>query len=345
MSVRFRNALRRSVCGGREWARRNHHYNSNTTVRTREFSNSSTRRLQITSRSGVGIHYGFEKMDMETSVGVNGKRKITICKVTLYPECRRAGVAGDRRANSAGHTRDIEENSLWRKSPQVDRVVSCDMVKPKNKDSLQSFEPFRLSDSVSLSEGGKSFVTVGVQDSLPLEGVSFLLGNDIAGKLIVPDPVVCSEPLSVNQTADLEENFVGLFPSCAATRSKTKKGEDATSANLGSDLTSPALDDLFIESPTAKTDKSGVSSDIESMKPADVSANVQSVVDQVKDMSSLPVTKSILVEAQKSDPSLSSLFTKAVSENQSRNDPVCYYVKSDVLMRKFHSLDAPADET
>ncbi|KAK3876714.1 hypothetical protein Pcinc_018526 [Petrolisthes cinctipes] len=65
MSVRFRNALRRSVCGGRESARRNHHYNSNTTVRTREFSISSTRRLQITSRSGVGIHYGLEKMDME----------------------------------------------------------------------------------------------------------------------------------------------------------------------------------------------------------------------------------------------------------------------------------------
>ncbi|KAK3873518.1 hypothetical protein Pcinc_021486 [Petrolisthes cinctipes] len=51
MSVRFRNALRRSVCGGREWARRNHYYNPNTPVRTREFSNSSTRRLQITSRS------------------------------------------------------------------------------------------------------------------------------------------------------------------------------------------------------------------------------------------------------------------------------------------------------
>ncbi|KAK4304566.1 hypothetical protein Pmani_023446 [Petrolisthes manimaculis] len=72
MSVRFRNALRRSVCGGRDWARRNHHYNSNTAVRTREFSNSSTRRLQITNRSGVGIHYGFEKMDMEVLWTVDG---------------------------------------------------------------------------------------------------------------------------------------------------------------------------------------------------------------------------------------------------------------------------------
>ncbi|KAK3877957.1 hypothetical protein Pcinc_017359 [Petrolisthes cinctipes] len=66
MSVRFRNALRRSVCRGRDWARRKHHYNSNTTVRTREFADSSTTRLQqISSRSGVDISYGFEKMDME----------------------------------------------------------------------------------------------------------------------------------------------------------------------------------------------------------------------------------------------------------------------------------------
>ncbi|KAK3855107.1 hypothetical protein Pcinc_038468 [Petrolisthes cinctipes] len=71
MSVRFRNALRRSVCGGRDWARRKqHHYNnSNTTVKSREISNYSfTRRLQMPSTkiNDVGIHvYGFEKMDME----------------------------------------------------------------------------------------------------------------------------------------------------------------------------------------------------------------------------------------------------------------------------------------
>ncbi|KAK8389128.1 hypothetical protein O3P69_020837 [Scylla paramamosain] len=77
MSVRFRNALRRSLCGGRDWARRQQLYFSNTThghlqlsnnsnilLRTREFSLTSSRRFHETSNRN-GVHYGFENMDME----------------------------------------------------------------------------------------------------------------------------------------------------------------------------------------------------------------------------------------------------------------------------------------
>ncbi|XP_045135947.1 neuromedin-U receptor 2-like isoform X3 [Portunus trituberculatus] len=77
MSVRFRNALRRSLCGGRDWARRQQLYFSNTThghlqlsnnsnilLRTREFSLTSSRRFHETSNRN-GVHYGFEHMDME----------------------------------------------------------------------------------------------------------------------------------------------------------------------------------------------------------------------------------------------------------------------------------------
>nr|WOA03690.1 CHH family candidate receptor A2beta [Carcinus maenas] len=77
MSVRFRNALRRSLCGGRDWARRQQLYFSNTThghlqlsnnsnilLRTREFSLTSSRRFHDTSNRN-GVHYGFENMDME----------------------------------------------------------------------------------------------------------------------------------------------------------------------------------------------------------------------------------------------------------------------------------------
>ncbi|XP_076031947.1 uncharacterized protein LOC143019851 [Oratosquilla oratoria] len=41
-------------------------------------------------------------------------------------------------------------------------------------------------------------VLVGVGETLPVEGVSFLQGNDIAGKLIMPDPVVCTTLLEWN---------------------------------------------------------------------------------------------------------------------------------------------------
>ncbi|XP_050701006.1 neuromedin-U receptor 2-like isoform X2 [Eriocheir sinensis] len=77
MSIRFRNALRRSLCGGRDWARRQQLYFSNTThgqlqlsnnsnilLRTREYSLTSSRRLNETSNRN-GVHYGFENMDMD----------------------------------------------------------------------------------------------------------------------------------------------------------------------------------------------------------------------------------------------------------------------------------------
>lgn len=61
--------------------------------------------------------------------------------------------------------------------------------------------------------------TVGVKDSLPIEGVNFLLGNDLAGELVVPDPIVTVMPCSDNPTDSLEEEFLDLFPCCAVTRS------------------------------------------------------------------------------------------------------------------------------
>ena len=37
-------------------------------------------------------------------------------------------------------------------------------------------------------------VVVGVRPSLPVKGVSFILGNDLTGGKVVPNPVVCKEP-------------------------------------------------------------------------------------------------------------------------------------------------------
>ena len=52
--------------------------------------------------------------------------------------------------------------------------------------------------STDLASG---YFTVGVQDSLPVKGVSFLLGNDIAGNRVVPDLIVASSTSSSNNMA------------------------------------------------------------------------------------------------------------------------------------------------
>ena len=45
-------------------------------------------------------------------------------------------------------------------------------------------------------------VTVGILPSLPCEGISLLLGNDLAGGKVQPDPVVCDNPLTEIEQCD-----------------------------------------------------------------------------------------------------------------------------------------------
>nr|XP_053639379.1 neuromedin-U receptor 2-like [Cherax quadricarinatus] len=76
MSIRFRIAFRRSLCGGKEWARRQLYLstthahlhlsnNSNILNRTRELSTTSTRRVVDTCNRN-GINYVFEQMEIES---------------------------------------------------------------------------------------------------------------------------------------------------------------------------------------------------------------------------------------------------------------------------------------
>ena len=52
-------------------------------------------------------------------------------------------------------------------------------------------------------------MTVGVTPTLPqgLEGITLLLGNDVAGKRVVAEPYMTQKPSSINHTIELEEEF------------------------------------------------------------------------------------------------------------------------------------------
>lgn len=77
------------------------------------------------------------------------------------------------------------------------------------------------------------YVTVGVRNSLPANGVSFLLGNNIAGQQVVPDLVVGEASFTENPTKALEKDYPFLFPSCAVTRSmkQSLSSDDDLEAN------------------------------------------------------------------------------------------------------------------
>ena len=54
--------------------------------------------------------------------------------------------------------------------------------------------------------------------------------------------------------------------------------------------------------------------------------------------------KSLLISSQESDPTLSGVRERIVSESKAAVTRVCYYEKGGVLMRKWSPLDTPASE-
>ncbi|KAL1246553.1 hypothetical protein QQF64_034598 [Cirrhinus molitorella] len=71
-----------------------------------------------------------------------------------------------------------------------------------------------------------AFVEVGVRPILPVKGVSFILGNDLAGGKVVPSLEVVDTPLTDLMTDELFQKYPSAFPACAVTRAQAKKGEN-----------------------------------------------------------------------------------------------------------------------
>ncbi|KAJ8035328.1 hypothetical protein HOLleu_22514 [Holothuria leucospilota] len=252
-------------------------------------------------------------------------------------------------------------------------------------------------------------VIVGVRPTLPVKGVSLLLGNDLAGGKVVANAILTDKPCDYNNTEQLEKEFPNLFPACAVTRAMsqklamddnfkhpTSKSED-TVPKSGTSRESCKDDNL--EHPLSKNE--GMISEnkddklnhppskIEELVPKngttlpkeesesgkDSSENIHESEDSWYDLSqsfmtnfndsldceSPGPTHSEGVEQEKSkmsdtlhrdqlsvqqqhDEELQPLIAGALTEDESKDVPVCFYFKNNVLMRKWRPPDAPLDE-
>ena len=81
--------------------------------------------------------------------------------------------------------------------------------------------PHEVNIKSSLINGN---IVIGVRPSLPVEGISLILGNDLAGERVMVDPRVVEKPRDDEKTERLAEKFPGIFPASVVTRSiKAKK--------------------------------------------------------------------------------------------------------------------------
>ena len=68
-------------------------------------------------------------------------------------------------------------------------------------------------------------IKIGMRPSLPVEGISLILGNDLAGEKVMVDPRVVEKPRDDEKTERLAEKYPGIFPASVVTCSMKAKKE------------------------------------------------------------------------------------------------------------------------
>ena len=167
-----------------------------------------------------------------------------------------------------------------------------------------------------------------------------MLGNDLAGDKVVVDPLLTSTPC-VDQPPDpIEQEIPDLYPSFAVTRAMAKKAKQNNGMqdiSLADTLIGQSFNDEISNS--LSPSQSDIQTDFEIPRSnTDLSPSVSN--DQGHDQ----LSRSQLWKEQHSDPEISPLFERVLDENEMSQVPVCYYVKNDILMRKWRPPDVSADD-
>ena len=165
--------------------------------------------------------------------------------------------------------------------------------------------------------------------SLPLEGLSLILGNDLAGEKVMVDPRVVEKPRDDEKTERLAEKIPGIFPASVVTRSmKAKKGaiKEQGKEEIGlSGTFLEHIDDKF-ERNKEKAEKALVRNESRNVKgniPGKQEGERKSVI-----------SRQNLIEEQSHDKELLDLFKIALIPVEAENVSVGYLIKDNIFMRK-----------
>ena len=188
-------------------------------------------------------------------------------------------------------------------------------------------------------------VVVAVRPSLPVKGVSLILGNDLAGGKVQPDLQVISNTEQILCSRPTTDGVSDTFPACVVTRAAARRvqaqqncaptNQPDTGSDEGDDQAEDNLSiaqDVFdqaVESQSVLQDRGDQTDDDR---------------ETVQDAGNLPVSSRQLIADQESDQEVNQLAQFAVSEEEAGRQAQCFYLKSGVLMRKWRPRDAPADE-
>lgn len=153
---------------------------------------------------------------------------------------------------------------------------------------------------------------VAVCESLPVEGITFILGNDLTGNKILPVLEVTENARESSMPDDLLSEFPNVFPACVVTRAKARQGEDEVNLSETFFVEHDDLSSTPLTSPV--------------VDPGQCQSSIEVAERELK------VGRQQLIAAQKADPSLVKHFLAACSSEEAAKRASTFYVDKDVLM-------------
>ena len=176
-------------------------------------------------------------------------------------------------------------------------------------------------------------IVIGMRPSLPVEGISLILGNDLAGEKVMVDPRVVEKPRDEEKTERLAEKFPGIFPASVVTRSMKAKKEaikEQGKEEIG-------LSGTFLENINVKFEERN-SEKAEKALMRNESRNVKDNIPEKQESESKSViSRQNLIEEQSNDKELLDLFKIALTPVEAEKVSVGYLIKDNILMKKWSS--------
>ena len=176
-------------------------------------------------------------------------------------------------------------------------------------------------------------IVIGMRPSLPVEGISLILGNDLAGERVMVDPRVVEKPRDNEKTERLAEKFPGIFPASVVTRSmKAKKEAIKEQGKEEIGLSGTFLENIdvkFEERNKEKADKALMRNESRNVK--------ENIPEKQESESKSVISRQNLIVEQSKDKELRDLFKIALTPVKPEKVSVGYLIKDNILMRKWSS--------
>ena len=172
-------------------------------------------------------------------------------------------------------------------------------------------------------------IVIGMRPSLPVEGISLILGNDLAGEKVMVDPRVVEKPRDDEETERLAEKFPGIFPASVVTRSMKAKKEQGKE-EIG--LSGTFLENIgvkFEERNSEKAEKAFMRNESRNVK--------ENIPEKQESESKSVISRQNLIVEQSKDKELLDLFKIALTPVEAEKVSVGYLIKENILMRKWSS--------